>query len=93
MNDGNRQLRRFARRSHTLVALIVLTTVAAADRGNAQPPPNQEMVVIGPGKITRCSDKKDDKIDDCEKLLIDPLAVKRLRELARAPRPWGSTAR
>ena len=47
------------------------------------------MVVIGPGKITRCSDKKDDKIEDCEKLLIDPIAVKRLRELARCPSALG----
>jgi len=56
---------------------------------DAPPAANQEMVVIGPGKITRCSDKKDDKIEDCEKLLIDPIVVKRLRELARCPSALG----
>ncbi len=56
---------------------------------DAAPAPNQEMVVIGPGKITRCSDKKDEKIEDCEKLLIDPIMVKRLRELARCPSALG----
>jgi hypothetical protein len=41
------------------------------------------MVVVGPGKIVACWDKKDKKIDDCEKLLFDPIAVKRLRELSK----------
>ncbi len=56
---------------------------------DAPPAANQEMVVIGPGKITRCSDKKDDKIEDCEKLLIDPIVVKRLRALAKCPSALG----
>src|SRR5689334_20160239 len=34
-------------------------------------PANQQLVVVGAGKIVRCSDKKDKKIDDCEKLLFD----------------------
>lgn len=57
------------------------------------PPANQEMVVIGPGKIVRCSDKKDKKIDDCEKLLFDPVALKRLRELSRCPSAAGLTGK
>jgi hypothetical protein len=65
-----------------------------ADAGDDAPPPeNQEMVVVGPGKIVRCSDKKDKKIDDCEKLLFDPLAVKRLRELSRCPSAAGLTGK
>jgi hypothetical protein len=55
----------------------------------AAPPSNQEMVVIGPGKILRCWDKKDKKLDECEKLLFDPIAVKRLRELAKCPSALG----
>ena len=31
--------------------------------------------MVGPGRIVKCSDKKDKKIDDCEKLLFDPIAV------------------
>src|SRR5580704_7236653 len=61
---------------------------ASAD-ADAPPPANQEMVVVGPGKIVKCSDKKDKKIDDCEKLLFDPIAVKRLKELAKCPSAVG----
>jgi hypothetical protein len=60
-----------------------------ADAEDAPPAQNQEMVVIGPGKITKCQDKKDKKIDDCEKLLFDPIAVKRLKELAKCPSAMG----
>jgi hypothetical protein len=66
--------------------------VAAAPPASASGAPSaahQELVVVGPGKITKCWDKKDKKIDDCEKLLFDPIAVKRLRELARCPSALG----
>jgi len=52
-------------------------------------PANQELVVVGPGKITRCFEKKDKKIEDCEKLLFDPIAVPKLRELAKCPSALG----
>jgi Bacterial SH3 domain len=61
----------------------------APDAEDAPTPQNQEMVVVGPGKITKCQDKKDKKIDDCEKLLFDPIAVKRLKELAKCPSAMG----
>ncbi len=51
------------------------------------------MVVVGAGKIVKCSDKKDKKIDDCEKLLFDPIAVKRLRELTKCPSAQGLTGK
>jgi Bacterial SH3 domain len=60
---------------------------------DAAPAANQEMVVIGPGKIIKCWDKKDKKIDDCEKLLFDPIAVKRMRELSRCPSALGLTGK
>ena len=68
---------------------------ASAGPSDDETPPNanQEMVVIGPGKIVKCSDKKDKKIDDCEKLLFDPIAVKRLRELSRCPSALGLTGK
>jgi hypothetical protein len=47
-----------------------------------KPAANAELVVVGPGKIVKCSDKKDKKIDDCEKLIFDPIAVKRLKKLS-----------
>jgi hypothetical protein len=65
---------------------------ASADL-DAPPPSNQEMVVVGPGRIAKCSDKKDKKIDDCDKLLFDPIAVKRLRELSRCPSALGLTGK
>jgi hypothetical protein len=68
------------------------STSASADP-DAPPPSNQEMVVVGPGRIAKCSDKKDKKIDDCEKLLFDPVAVKRLRELSHCPSALGLTGK
>lgn len=66
---------------------------APAASGSAAPdaPPtsNQELVVVGAGKIVKCSDRKDKKIDDCEKLLFDPIAVKRLRTLSKCPSAMG----
>jgi Bacterial SH3 domain len=50
---------------------------------------NEQLVVVGAGKITRCSDKKDRKVDDCEKLQFDPVAVKKLKELSRCPSALG----
>ena len=65
---------------------------AAPGEGDA-PSANQEMVVVGPGKILKCYDKRDKKIDDCESLLIDPIVVKRLRELSRCPQAMGLTGK
>jgi len=45
--------------------------------------------VVGSGKIVRCSDKKDKKIDDCEKLQFDQIAVKKLKDLAKCPSAIG----
>jgi hypothetical protein len=50
---------------------------------------NQQLVVVGAGKIIRCYDKKDKKIEDCEKLLFDPIAVKKLKELSKCPSAIG----
>lgn len=62
----------------------------SADAGEpAAVPANQEMVVVGAGKITRCFEKKDKKIEDCEKLLFDPIALPKLRELAKCPSALG----
>lgn len=62
---------------------------ASAAEPAAAPASNQELVVVGPGKIIKCYDKRDKKIDDCEKLLFDPIAVKRLRALASCPSAVG----
>ncbi|MFT3769816.1 MAG: SH3 domain-containing protein [Minicystis sp.] len=69
-------------------------TPSAAASAEPEAPPsgsqaNQEMVAVGQGKIVKCYDKKDKKIDDCEKLLFDPIAVKRLRALAACPSALG----
>lgn len=69
---------------------------AAAMPGTAEPdakPPepakNQQQVVVGPGRITRCSDKKNKKIEDCGELQFDPIALPRLKELAQCPAALG----
>ncbi len=60
---------------------------------DAEPAPkvasNQELVVVGPGRISKCEDKKGKKLDDCEKLQFDPIAVKRLRELSKCSSALG----
>jgi hypothetical protein len=62
------------------------TGSASAD---AATPANQELVVVGAGKIVKCFDKKDKKIEDCEKLLFDPIAVKKLKDLSKCPSALG----
>ncbi|WP_437940685.1 SH3 domain-containing protein [Sorangium sp. So ce341] len=69
----------------------------AAAPGTAEPeakPPepakNQQQVVVGPGRITRCSDKKSKKIEDCGELQFDPIALPRLKELAQCPAALGA---
>ena len=54
---------------------------------------NKELVVVGPGRIVKCWDKRDKKIADCEKLLFDPVAVKRLRDLASCPSALGASGK
>lgn len=44
--------------------------------------PLKQTVVVGPGKITRCSDKRNKKISDCGELQLDPVAVPKLEGLA-----------
>jgi hypothetical protein len=68
------------------------SATASAD-AEASPPANQQMVVVGPGKILKCWDKKDKKLDECEKLLFDPLARKRLLDLAKCPSALGLTGK
>lgn len=50
---------------------------------------NEQRVVVGPGKITRCYDRKDKKLDNCGELQFDPVALPRLKELARCPSALG----
>jgi len=73
------------------------TSASAAPSADANadgtPSANQEMVVVSPGKILKCYDKRDKKIDDCESLLIDPIVVKRLRELSKCPAAMGLTGK
>jgi hypothetical protein len=77
--------------SGSAAALVASAVPVASASAGAEPavPANQELVVVGPGKITKCFEKKDKKIEDCEKLLFDPIAVPKLRELAKCPSALG----
>jgi hypothetical protein len=70
-------------------APLAVPSPSASASAEAAVPANQEMVAVGNGKILKCFDKKDKKIDDCEKLLFDPIAVKKLHELAKCPSALG----
>jgi hypothetical protein len=68
---------------------------AAAAPGSAAPaaasaaPANKQLVLVGPGKLVRCSDKKGNKVDECGKLAFDPIAQPKLKELATCPAALG----
>ncbi len=57
-------------------------SAAAAPAEGAAPSALKQTVVVGPGKITKCSDKKNKKISDCGELQLDPVAVPKLQSLA-----------
>lgn len=66
---------------------------ASAEQPEAKPAEadatNEQRVVIGPGKITRCFDQKNKRVNDCGELQFDPVALPRLKELARCPAAAG----
>ncbi|MRG91692.1 SH3 domain-containing protein [Polyangium spumosum] len=64
-------------------------TAAPTAEPAAAPPPNKQTVVVGPGKISRCWDKKNKKVSDCGALLLDPVAVPKLQSLAECPSALG----
>jgi hypothetical protein len=59
---------------------------AAAPAGEAA---NRQQVVVSPGTITRCFDKKNKRVDDCGQLGFDAVALPKLRELAKCPSAIG----
>ncbi|MDC3961305.1 SH3 domain-containing protein [Polyangium jinanense] len=64
-------------------------TAAPTAEPAAAPPPNKQTVVVGPGKISRCWDKKNKKVTDCGALQLDPVAVPKLQGLAECPSAVG----
>lgn len=65
-------------------AAPVLAAAAPSAAASADAPAAalKQAVVVGPGKIVKCSDKKNKKITDCGELQIDPVAVPKLESLA-----------
>lgn len=55
----------------------------AASSAAAEEPPPTDTVLVGPGKIQRCFDKKGKKHESCGELQIDPLVVPKLKELGK----------
>lgn len=62
---------------------------SGAPAAEAAPAANKELVVVGPGKVTRCKDKKNKKVDDCDAIELDAIATPRLKELANCPSAIG----
>ncbi|EYF02025.1 SH3 domain-containing protein [Chondromyces apiculatus] len=50
---------------------------------------NTQLVVIAPGTVTRCADKKNKKVDECDDLRFDPIALPKLNELSECPSAVG----
>ncbi len=65
------------------------TAAPAPAASNAAARKNEQLVVIGSGTITRCSDKKNKKVEDCGALQFDPVALPKLKELAQCPSALG----
>jgi predicted transcriptional regulator len=55
---------------------------SAASGETPAPAALKQTVVVGPGKIIKCSDKKNKKISDCGELQLDPVSVPKLESLA-----------
>ncbi len=67
-------------------------SAAAAPSAGASadaPALSRESVTVGPGKITKCFDEKNKKVEDCGKLQFDPVAVPKVKELAKCPSAIG----
>jgi hypothetical protein len=65
---------------------------AAAPAASASAAPkseNQQLVIVGKGSITKCFDKKDKKVDECDKVPFDGIASKKLGELSKCPAALG----
>lgn len=72
-----------------LASAPVAALAASAPAPAAEPPANKETVAVGPGKIAKCWDKKNKKVEDCGELLLDPVAVPKLKGLAECPSAVG----
>lgn len=88
-NSPSASVRATAAVSAAASAAPAVASAAPSAEPAASAAANTELVVVGAGKIIKCYDKRDKKIDDCEKLLFDPIAVKRLRSLAACPSALG----
>lgn len=64
-------------------------SAVAAAPAPEKTPSNQQLVVVGPGTITKCADKKNRKVEKCGTLQFDPLALPKLRELSKCPSALG----
>lgn len=71
------------------VASAPASAAASAKPSASADAANQELVTIGPGKVTKCSDKKDKKVDDCDKIELDALATPKLKELSKCSAALG----
>ena len=54
-----------------------------------EPASTSQLVTVGPGKIIRCFDDKNKKVDDCGTLQFDQVAVPKIKELAKCPSAVG----
>jgi len=64
-------------------------TGAATAAPAAPEPATQQLVTVGPGKIIRCFDDKNKKVDECGALQFDPIALPKIKELAKCPSAVG----
>jgi hypothetical protein len=62
---------------------------AAPSASAAAAAANSELVVVGASKVNKCFDKKDKKVEECDKVAFDPIASKKLKELSACPSALG----
>jgi hypothetical protein len=62
---------------------------AAPSSSAAAAAANAELVVVGASKVNKCFDKKDKKVEECDKLAFDPVASKKLKDLSSCPSALG----
>jgi hypothetical protein len=64
-------------------------SAAPSASASTGPAANEELVVVASGKTVKCYDKRDKKIEDCEKLAFDAIAAEKLRGLSTCPSALG----
>lgn len=70
-----------------------MARASAASAATFPAPSNETKISVGPGAIVSCRDASEDINEDCGALELDPVAVPRIKALARCPAATGAVGK